>query len=291
MVRAYICGHLCPDFLHDNLCPDIDAPQLGRNDCPIHNPRGGSVSRRRSSLSQPPMLARDESTYMELDEEKESQETLQSPDQEHPAKEHKSTVQNTQSNASEKPMYHVCLNASGDADWKKHCRVEKAMKQMLFGDARVSASLVLEQTQRLVTSEQNLVHETGQDSIAMADDYDDLRTAMAAAELEAEKQTVKRGSQYTAAGNKKMGKLNLRATNLQSEDHLGDCAICSEDEEEAEDVFQTAVGAAKPETSPRGCTSDDDCSACAEDPDSHVDFWDFAPQELSRHCMDTSRAC
>ena len=291
MVRAYICGHLCPDFGHESLCPDIDAPQLGSKDCPIHSPRGESVTRRRSSLSQPPMLATDESTYEDLNENKEPKGTVQSPNQEHPVKEDEPAVHDSHSHAFEKPAYHVYRNTNVDSDWQKHCRVEKAMKQMLFGDARVSAPLVLQRTQRLVMSEQSLGRKTGEDSIGTADDHENLHAAMAAGKLEAEKQIVEREEQHNAAGNKKIGRLNLKPTNLQSADHLGDCAICSEDEEEAEDMLQEAVGAAKPDTRIQGCASDDDCSTCAGNLDSHVDFWDFAPEEPSQHFIDRSRAC
>ena len=229
MVRAYICGHLCPDFLLEKFCPDIDAPQLSKKDCPIHNPNGKSLNRRRSSLSQPPMLARDEMTHEDTDKGIKSDEIVRSHNQDQP---------------------------------------------------------VTEDTGRMSTSERDLANEKGNDSAATADDYNDFHTAMAGAMIKAQIPSSEQEDQYVAARHRKTARLSFRTTELRTADHPDDCAVCSEDEEEAEDELREAINAAKPGMTARGCASDDDCSTCAEDLDSHVDFWDFAPEGPPQHFVD-----
>ncbi|ERF71429.1 hypothetical protein EPUS_06811 [Endocarpon pusillum Z07020] len=149
-VQAYICGHLCRDIAQDHFCPDIDALHLNSKDCPIHSPKKTRLTRRRSSLSKPPMLARDESTYEDLDKEQLSLKVSEPPvDVNEVVRGDTTPIKNDQSKASGIPMYHVSYDAGGEADWRKHCRVEKAMQRMLFGDARVSAHIMLEHTQRI----------------------------------------------------------------------------------------------------------------------------------------------
>ena len=289
MVKAYICGHLCPDFLHDKICPDIDAAHLSRKDCPIHNPKGRTLNRRRSSLSKSPMLALDESTYEDVDEGKNTKGIVQSPGQDGPDQGNETMVQNAQSKISEKLADRICDDGNGNTDWQKHCRVEKAMRQILFGDARVAEHVALEHTHRLSINERNPLRETRDIGIATADDHDDIRSAMAAGTTEAERHIDKLRYHITAAESKKNQKPHFKATKADSAGHLDDCAICSD--EGSEDEFHEAMYAAKPGTRARGCASDEECGSCAGDPDSHVSSRDLAQEEPPRHFAGRNIAC
>lgn len=266
MVKAYICGHLCRDIAHEKLCPDIGAPDVGRKDCPIHNPRTNSFPRRRSSLSKPPMLARDESTFEDVMEE-ETIENAKSADQSDAGNKvdlpqrKKKAAEEWQTPFLDRPVYHVSRDARGDADWRKHVRVEKAMKQILFGDARVSADVVLEHTQKVGMSERNLLRGRQASGNAEANigedlDYVDLRDAMAAAKAEAEKHTVKWAEQATAEP--KAGP----AAETEPSKHLPDCAVYSDEEIDAEDEFHDTL-ASRSISKTHRCMSEDECSSCA----------------------------
>jgi hypothetical protein len=242
MIRAYICGHLCRDIPNEKICPDINAFDLGVKDCLVPNHGTSRLTRRRSSLSKSPMVARDESTYEDVDEEKKSTDAANSP-----AETHRGEIKESPANMKpfkhdhtesvEKPTYHVCCSASGDADWRKHCRVEKAMKQMLFGDAKVSAPTVLEHTQRLGTSERNLAHHEEGASITQdpINDFknDELCSAMVAAKIAAKKHTKVYAEQCAVAKEEATKRDELKSAEAESAEHLLDCAICSDGEDEA----------------------------------------------------------
>jgi hypothetical protein len=283
-----ICGHVCRDIAQDHFCPDIDALQLSSKDCPIHNPSRKSRPRRRSSLSQPPMLTRDDSTFKDMDEETD---VVESPVDEHTVEinelpEDKQSVKIDQSKPPEQPLYHVSHNAEGDADWRKHCRVEKAMQQMLFGNARVSAHTMLEHTQKLRAMSIN------QDAMGGVE-HDKLCSAMAAAKSQAEKHTEEcRGGMETDAWHTELE--IFKAAQAEAAEHNHDCAICSdyeegvEGEEEGREEFHDAITSA---TKGHGCASDDECSSCAEDPASALDLGADVPEESPQRWMDRSRAC
>lgn len=120
-VQAFICGHICRDIPLDSFCPDIDAPRLSDKDCPIHHPKTPRLSRRRSSLSKPPMLARDESSYNEMNAEKQSNNVATSTNPDHAAGEkpvRKAPLNGVQSTPYETPLSHVSHSpTSGDADF------------------------------------------------------------------------------------------------------------------------------------------------------------------------------
>lgn len=126
--RSCICGHMSSDILEDNCCPDIDAPDLSGEHNPNLSPTRKSTLRRHSSLSKPPIFARDQSTYEE---------------------EKANSNANTKNKSWELPAHHVPLDVEGDIDRDKQLRVEKAMEQILFGNAKVSEHTRLEQRQRL----------------------------------------------------------------------------------------------------------------------------------------------
>ena len=293
-VQAYICGHLCRDIAQDHFCPDIDALHLSSKDCPIHSPRKTRLTRRRSSLSKPPMLAGDESTYEDLDTEQLSFKVSESPVDVNKVREDTTPIKNDQNKASDMPPYHVSCDTCGEADWRKHCRVEKAMQQMLFGDARVSAHIMLEHTQRL----------RGNESISTAQDhhgdhdaglYPATTTTTAADKIDAEQDTNESGEQSAAIGEKYTEVINsFKAAQAQAQFtiHNPDCAICSDGEEEAEDGFRDEMSVARSATKVHGCESDDECSSCAGDRESSsVDSRDFAVEQPPQMWMDRSRAC
>jgi hypothetical protein len=294
-VRLYICGHLCRDIAQDNFCPDIDALQLTSKDCPIHSPKNMRITRRRSSLSKPPMLARDESTYGDVSGEQRSKEVSTSPDQKHPVEENElpigtTPIKNDEGTTYKMPVYTVSENANGDTDWRKHCRVEKAMKQMLFGDAKVSPHTVLEHTQRLRTSDWSLAQaredaNTPPDTPGEDDGgHDALHAAMAAANLETETQSAQTAQ---LGEDTELKKFKLAQAEAAQQDN--DCAICSDDEaEDPGDDLQDGMPAATATSKIRGCVSDDECSSCAED---HLHSGDTVPEEAPQMWMDRSRAC
>ncbi len=234
------------------------------------------------------MLARDESTYEDVNEEKI---VAVAPAQVHGVEkkdrlEDTKSIKDSQSKPSKEPVYRVSRNSRGNADWRKHCRVEKAMQQMLFGDARVSAHIMLEHTQKVGASERNLVRgdegaSLAQDSSSDDDDDDGLRSAMGATKLEAEKHT-----------NECAGLESPKAAQAALAEHNLDCAICSDEEEEdeAEDEFQDAMSATMSATKVHGCALDDGCSSCAEDLVSNVESGDFVLGETPHRRMDRSRA-
>ena len=292
LAKVYICGHLCRDIAEDNFCPDIDALHLSRKDCPIHSPKEPSLTRRRSSLSKPPMLARDESTYQDVDDQQMPTGISKSPERKHPLEENEvpeeaKPVGDDPSRTCERPEYHVFCNARGDVDWRKHCRVEIAMQQMLFGDARVAPHIMLEQTQRLRgTANLSKAQNTWEE------DDDKLRSAMAATKIEAENQIEERKSCGTTTADEIVELGSFKPAQGEPAKHDVDCAICSDGEDdEAEEEFRNAMSAARSTTKILGCASDDECSSCAEDAYSYVESRDFAPEEPPQRWMDRSRAC
>jgi hypothetical protein len=283
-----ICGHVCRDIAQDHFCPDIDALQLSSKDCPIHNPRRTGRPRRRSSLSRPPMLARDESIFEDGDEQTD---VVESSAGEHTVEinempEDKKSIETDQGMSPEQPIYHVSHNAEGDADWRKHCRVEKAMQQMLFGNARVSEHIMLEHTQKLRAMSMT------QDATGGIE-HNGLCSAMAAANSQAEKYTEEecRGSMETDGRHTELE--IFKAAQAEAAEHNHDCAICSDYEEdvgegEGQEEFHDTIMSA---TKVHGCASDDECSSCAEGSASALDFGDRVPEEPPQRWMDRSRAC
>jgi hypothetical protein len=303
MVRAYIFGHICRDIANENLCPDIDALRLSRKNCPIHNPIRPSPIRRRSSLSKPPMVQRDESTYEDIHEEGKPKDIWKSTPQTNSAgQQERHEAKPTESDPSkgpEKQYYHIFRNSNGEADWRKHVRVEKAMKQMLFGDARVSAQVVLEQTQRIGTSERNLVPDREIMGIAMStdDEADELRSALAAAHIKpqthAHTDDLGKPSRDVEEQNIKLGRIKVAEAESAAHDHH-DCALYSEGESEDEnpgDGLHDTRSRINSTAKSHRCNSGSDCSSCADEPISQVDSRDFAPEEPPQRWMDRSRAC
>ncbi len=289
-VQAYICGHLCRDIAQDHFCPDIDALHLSSKQCPIHSPKKEGGTRRRSSLSKPPMLARDESTYEDVDEERLSPKVAESPVDVDEVSEDAKATKDDLSKPSNKPMYHVSRNASGEADWHKHCRVEKAMQQMLFGDARVSAHTMLEHTQRLRGNERI---STARDNRGEHNDGLYSATEPSVDKVGAEQDTNEREERSTTIREKSTDPSNtFKAAQAQSTIHNLDCAICSDDEDEAKEDFQDAMSVVRSAIRVHGCESDDECSSCAGDKDSSsVDSRDFAAEQPLQTWMGRGRAC
>ncbi len=227
------------------------------------------------------MLARDESTYEDMDEEQLSLNVSESPvdvDVDEVPDDTKATKDDL-SKPSNKPMYHVSRNALGEADWQKHCRVERAMQQMLFGNARVSAHIMLEHTQRLRGSESI---STAQDNRGDHDDGLYTATTTSPAKIDVKQDTNEIEERDTTTRGKGTDPNNsFKAALAQSTKHNIDCAICSDDDEdEAEEDFQDALSVARSATKVHGCESDDECSSCAGDRESSsVDSRDFAAEQ------------
>lgn len=158
MVRAYICGHICRDIPDNQFCPDIDALHLTKKDCTIHGkPKESCHTRRRSSLSQPPILAYDESSHEDMYEEKPSDNVAETYSTVDVDADKALSGSNEAVKEVRRQNADIPGTGSGDADWRKQYRVEKAMKQMLFGDARIAPHIVREHTHRLKTGKPDLV--------------------------------------------------------------------------------------------------------------------------------------
>lgn len=242
------------------------------------------------------MLARDESTYEDPDKEQLSLKVSEPPVDVNEVREDTVPINNDQSKASGIPMYHVPSDACGEADWRKHYRVEKAMQQVLFGDARVSAHIMLEHTQRL----------RGNKTISTVPDHHGdhdaglypATTTTTADKIDAEQETNESGEHSATIEEKNTELINsFKAAQAQAQAQSTipnlDCAICSDDEEEeAEDGIGDAMSVARSARKLHGCESDDECSSCAgERESSSVDSRDFAVEQSPQMWMDRSRAC
>jgi hypothetical protein len=298
-VKRFICGHLCRDIAQDNSCPDIAALHLSSKDCPIHSPWQPGLTRRRSSLSKPPMLARDESTYEDWDMKQTSPELTESPVETDELSEETKRIQDEESKDAGRPTYHASRDAADDADWRKHCRVEKAMQQMFFGNARVSAHIMLKHTQQVRGNENfRQPQSTHDDDYGDEDDDDELRSATEETITRAEKHTEE-GKECGARAEESGAKSeSLKAAQAESTTHDQDCAIVSdeedeeeEEEEEEEGEDEGAIFTPRLATKAHGCVSDDECSSCAGDADSSVDSKELAAEESRQMSMDRSRAC
>lgn len=270
--RWCICGHICRDIPEDNFCPDIEAPYSSGEDCATPSPTRKPLLRRRSSLAKPPMLARDESTYGKA-EEKQSNTVSAVLNHNQPADDNQSTT-------SENKVYHVSHDVGGDADWHKHCCVEKAIEQILFGNARVSAHTMPEQTQKLRATSIT-------EGTLTRHDEDELHTEVVAAA-----QTYTEPSKPRVPTTEE-GNLEFETVMAASEEQTRDYVICSDREDEQEDAAahyypQDAICESTSSTQVRGWPSDDECSSCCED--LPADTTDLVTAEPSQVRMDTSKA-
>jgi hypothetical protein len=311
-VKRFICGHLCRDIPQDNLCPDIDALYPSSRDCPIHSPgtTGQKVlTRRRSSLSKPPMLARDESTYADWGMKPTSAKLTDSPVEEDELFENMKQIQHEEYIAPDKATYQTSRDAEGDADWLKHCRVEKAMQQMFFGNARVSPHVMLEHTQKVRGNESFRKLQSSRDDYGSNDDDDDdheVHNAISEDMTMKEKQTEQGKECGGTAEGSSASLENFDAAQAERTTHNLDCAIASDEEEqkeeegeeaeeeaeaEAEADFQGAMLTARPATYPHGCASDDECSSCAVATESSDASKEPVAAESQQMWMDRSRAC
>ena len=309
-VKRFICGHFCRDIPQDNVCPDIDALHLSSKDCPIHSPRETGLTRRRSSLSKPPMLARDESTYEDWDTKPTSPELTDSPVKADELSENTKQIQHEEDTAPGKATYHTSCDAEGGPDWRKHCRVEKAMQQMFFGNARVSPHIMLEHTQKVRGNEnfrKPQISRDDDDDDDGGDKYDDdnhqVHSEMAESMTMKEKQT-EQGKECGATTEESCASLdNFDAAQAERTTHNLDCAIASDEEEKegggeeveeeakADADFQGAILTARPTTKSHGCASDDECSSCAADTESSDASKELVAAESRQMWMDRSRAC
>lgn len=135
------------------------------------------------------------------------------------------------------------------------------MKQMLFGDARVSPPIVLEHTQSLGA------RSMAQDIRPTNNGDNGLCAGMEAARLNGDKHP-EGGMAHGAFAGASNTELRIQSV---AQNHNHECAVYSDGEDggeaeaEAGNTFQHAFSAA---SQIRGCASDDECSTCAEDPDS-----------------------
>jgi hypothetical protein len=308
-VKRFICGHICRDIPQDKLCPDIDALHLSSKDCSIHSPRKTGLTRRRSSLSKPPMIARDESTYEDW--------LTDSPVEADESSENTKQIQHDEKRAPDKAMYYTSRDAEGGADWQKHCRVEKAMQQMFFGNARVSPHVMLEHTQKVRGNETFRKPQISRDNDDAEDDAEDdaqddddhkVHSATAESMTMKEKQT-EQGKECGATAEGSCASLeNFDAAQAERTRHNLDGAIASdreeekevekekevvvvEEEEETEADFQGTMLTARPATKAHGCASDDECSSCAAATESSDASKEDVAAESRPVWMDRSRAC
>lgn len=237
------------------------------------------------------MLALDESTYEDVDESKETNRIVLSPDQDNPDEEHKSTMRDLQNQISEDPGDHIIDSSNGEFAAQKYSRVGNPLKLMRLGEGRAAEHTALEHTHRLSINERDALRETRDVGITTTHHYDDLRPAMAVAEPEAENHiTDKLQHQITTAESKENHEQLLRAAEAGSAGHLDDCAICSDDEG-LDDEFHEAMHVVKPSTKPRRYVLDDEYNSCAGGPDAHINSRDFAQEQVLQHLFDRSMVC